>query len=197
MVWGCASSNKKSFDRIFSRGDHVCLNIGGAAEALTVLKDNQEKGIMKLILKDRKGFVKMALQHGATIVPCIAFNENLVYYVVETGMLKRIQLFLQKRMKFSIPLFAGHAILVPTMPRRQSLCMYVGGGLDCPKVANPTQDDIDKKHAEYCRKLEQLFDDYKTHAGHPDWRLEIIEDPGKGHKGLGRKSLRIVENKSK
>lgn len=196
MVWGCASSNKNSFERIFSRGDHVCVNLGGAAESLSVLKDNQENGVMKLILKDRKGFVKLALQHGATIVPCIAFNENLVYHVIETGMLKAIQVFLQKRMKFAIPLFAGHAMLVPTMPRRQPLCMYVGGGLDCPKVANPTQEDIDNKHTEYCRKLEQLFHDYKAHAGHPNWRLELIEDPGKGHKALGQKSLRTAGKKS-
>lgn len=175
---GCASSSKDSFRRIFKRGEHVCLNVGGAAEALVETEARSSE--MRCILKERKGFVKIALQHGATLVPCVAYEENSSYNILqfeEGSFMRKLQYLLQKKLRFSLPFFWGN--MVPTQPLRKELSMYVGGGLDCERIESPTQEDIDRKHAEYCEALERLFDDYKEHAGHPDWKLSIIDDPGK------------------
>lgn len=48
--------------------------IGGAQEAL-----NARPGMYKLVLKRRKGFVKLAIETGTPIVPVFSFNEVEVY----------------------------------------------------------------------------------------------------------------------
>ena len=48
--------------------------VGGAEEALEAKKDD-----FSLIIKNRKGFVKIAIQNGADLVPIYAFGENELF----------------------------------------------------------------------------------------------------------------------
>jgi len=48
--------------------------IGGANEAMDAVP-----GLHKLTLKNRKGFVKIALKTGADLVPIYAFGENELF----------------------------------------------------------------------------------------------------------------------
>lgn len=48
--------------------------VGGAREAL-----NARPGNYKLVLKERKGFIKIALETGAALVPVFSFGEVEVY----------------------------------------------------------------------------------------------------------------------
>ena len=47
------------------------LVLGGAAESL-----NAHPGKLELVLRGRKGFVRIALQTGASLVPCLGYGEN-------------------------------------------------------------------------------------------------------------------------
>lgn len=53
------------------------LAIGGATESLYA-----GPGTMNLVLQRRKGFVRVALQTGASLVPVINFGENEVYSTI-------------------------------------------------------------------------------------------------------------------
>lgn len=53
------------------------LNIGGAEEALEA-----RPGHNVLTLRHRKGFIKVALQTGAQLVPMYSFGENNLFYQV-------------------------------------------------------------------------------------------------------------------
>ncbi len=53
------------------------LAIGGATESLYA-----GPGTMDLVLRRRKGFVRVALQTGASLVPVINFGENDVYSTI-------------------------------------------------------------------------------------------------------------------
>lgn len=53
------------------------LAIGGATESLYA-----SPGTMDLVLHRRKGFVRVALQTGASLVPVINFGENEVYSTI-------------------------------------------------------------------------------------------------------------------
>ena len=55
-------------------GQMVVLVPGGAQESL-----NCDKGEVRLILKQRKGFIKLALRCGADLLPCFTFGENSIY----------------------------------------------------------------------------------------------------------------------
>lgn len=55
---------------------HCVINVGGAAES--VLRQEPKK--MKVLLQDRKGFVRVGLRHGCVLVPCVAYREWDVYH---------------------------------------------------------------------------------------------------------------------
>ena len=55
-------------------GQLVVLVPGGAQESL-----NCDKGEVRLILKQRKGFIKLAIRCGVNLVPCFTFGENSIY----------------------------------------------------------------------------------------------------------------------
>jgi len=119
LMVGLGSSHRNTFGRMLAKGEHVCVNLGGAAESLGIVGENQKSGKMKLILKERKGFVKIALQQGATLVPCVAFNENLAFHVLEDPRLTRIQLLLQKKVGVWHAAFCGAlAVLDDAAPQR-------------------------------------------------------------------------------
>jgi len=59
------------------KGQSIMLAIGGATESLYA-----GPGTMDLVLRRRKGFVRVALQTGASLVPVINFGENDVYSTI-------------------------------------------------------------------------------------------------------------------
>ena len=59
------------------KGQSIMLAIGGATESLYA-----GPGTMDLVLCRRKGFVRVALQTGASLVPVINFGENKVYSTI-------------------------------------------------------------------------------------------------------------------
>ena len=70
---GINSVTKQSVERNLTRkpGASVAIVVGGAAEAL-----DARPGWAVLTLARRKGFVKMALKTGASLVPVFAFGEG-------------------------------------------------------------------------------------------------------------------------
>ena len=65
------------------------IAIGGATESLY-----STPGTMDLVLQRRTGFVRVALQTGASLVPVINFGENELYNTVRgssTSVLRRFQ----------------------------------------------------------------------------------------------------------
>ena len=49
----------------------------------------------------------------------------------------------------------------------------VGNPFRLPKIADPSQEDIDKWHAVYVQKLVDLFDRNKAKFGYGDRELEL------------------------
>lgn len=74
LAIGSCSSSKKSIEYLLSdpKGGHgVGIIPGGAAEAQYA----DPGGIYKLVFKERKGFIKLALKHGTPIIPSFCFGE--------------------------------------------------------------------------------------------------------------------------
>ena len=186
-------SDKSSFHHIFNvHKESAAINLGGAAEAFIGLGSNPETGntVMKLLLKDRKGFCKLALQHGVSLVPVITFEEHLLFDLLRlpdrSGALAskfyNFQLYLQKHVVGFAPLMVwGNKW--PLMPKRNNLNVFVGKPIPCATIAQPTQEDIDAKHKEYCAELVSMFHGCKKLVkGCEDWELELIEHPFKSIK---------------
>ncbi|PSN36198.1 2-acylglycerol O-acyltransferase 2-A [Blattella germanica] len=71
---GCPSS-AEAMGYVLSRpGNAIALIVGGASESLEC-----HPGTYRIILKRRKGFIKLALMHGTPLVPVFSFGETDLY----------------------------------------------------------------------------------------------------------------------
>mmetsp|Transcript_11993 Transcript_11993/g.24513 ORF Transcript_11993/g.24513 Transcript_11993/m.24513 type:complete len:356 (+) Transcript_11993:101-1168(+) len=156
----CGSSTLKKV--LTTPNSSVVLVPGGANEALY-----SRPGKFKVHLKGRKGFCRIALQTGSTVVPVVGFGENEVYDTVGNegggfgGWLYRWQVKLMKTFSFSFP------IMTHILPRRERIVVVVGApiGGGGEKIDDPTQEQIDELHGKYCEALEKLWNDHKDEYG--------------------------------
>ena len=127
-------------------------------------------GVVKLYLKKRKGFIKVALENGASLVPVFGFGENELYEQIDNpqgSLIRKIQNQLQNRMGFAIPLFHGRGIFqydYGLLPKRHPIDVVFGKPIKCPKMTKETitPEIIDQYHVVYINELKALFDQEKA-----------------------------------
>lgn len=90
----------------------------------------------KFVLKNRKGFVRIALKTGASLVPGISFGENDIFTVT----------------RFRLIRFNGH---VP-------ITTVIGKPIHVKENLNPTEDDVNEVHDIFCNQIEELFETHKS-----------------------------------
>ena len=169
MALGVNSVSKRSCLKNLTRapGASVAIVVGGAAEAL-----DARPGWAVLTLARRKGFVKMALRTGASLVPVFAFGENDIFDQVDNGdgtKLRRFQTWVKQFIGITPPAFYGRSLSggvlrrfmssrAGVLPKRESIEVVVGGPIHCPKTPSPTSEQVDAYHARYTKALKELYD---------------------------------------
>jgi len=140
-------------------GNVVILVVGGAAEAL-----DTKPGEYVLTLARRKGFFRLALQHGADLVPSFGFGENDLFEVIApNSFLRTLQLKAYKILSFSMPVFYGRGVFTYNMgmlPFRRPLTAVVGDPIRCEKTPNPTAEQIDALKEQYITALRKLYEEW-------------------------------------
>eukprot|EP00239_Pterosperma_sp_CCMP1384_P008982 CAMPEP_0197868722 /NCGR_PEP_ID=MMETSP1438-20131217/45434_1 /TAXON_ID=1461541 /ORGANISM="Pterosperma sp., Strain CCMP1384" /LENGTH=193 /DNA_ID=CAMNT_0043487443 /DNA_START=447 /DNA_END=1031 /DNA_ORIENTATION=+ len=162
---GVISVSRKSIKHSLESPGHAPLVVvGGAAEAL-----DAAPGTHDLTLRRRNGFFRLALESGANLVPVYSFGENDIFYapdVQKYSWLRRLQSRALKLMGFSLPVYSGAgylclpAVPLSPIPRRKPIITVVGDPIECPKIANPTQADIDVVKEMYVGKLREIFEKF-------------------------------------
>mmetsp|Transcript_82607 Transcript_82607/g.181633 ORF Transcript_82607/g.181633 Transcript_82607/m.181633 type:complete len:560 (+) Transcript_82607:140-1819(+) len=164
---GGIPADAKAIRSALKPGNAVVLVVGGAAEAL-----DTKPGEYVLTLARRTGFFRLALQHGADLVPCFGFGENDIFETVKpSSLVRKIQLKAYKLMSFSMPLFYGRGVFTYNMgmlPFRRPLTVVVGDPILTEKTAEPTKEQIDELKEKYIAALRQL---------HKDWAPRL--EPGR------------------
>ncbi|KAM7235998.1 hypothetical protein CapIbe_013184, partial [Capra ibex] len=178
MSMGLVSADKESAAHILSRkggGNLLSIIVGGIQEALTA-----RPGAYKLVLQNRKGFIRLALIHGAALVPIFSFGENDVFDQVENSPGSWLHWFqdrLLKTTRFSIPLFYGRGVFqysVGFMPYRWPITTVVGKPIKVQKTPHPSQEEVDRLHQCYIKELSNLFATHKLKYNVPkDQHLEF------------------------
>nr|KAI8751415.1 2-acylglycerol O-acyltransferase 2 [Biomphalaria glabrata] len=169
LLSGAIEVSKESIEWVLAKegcGNAVAIMIGGAVEALEA-----HPGSFKLKIKSRKGFCKLALRHGACLVPVFAFGENDLFEQVanpDGSLVRRFQNFLTHALGFSPALFHGRGIFNYTfglLPFRRPVSTVVGEPLNVERTETPSQEQIDALHGKYCAALEDLFETHKLKYG--------------------------------
>ncbi|CAF3392823.1 unnamed protein product [Rotaria sp. Silwood1] len=157
---GACCVSRRSCEYLLSgkcgQGNALVIVLGGVPEMHATRNDT-----MIFYIKRRKGFVKLALKHGASLVPVISFGENELY---------------ERRTCFNlIPngIPCGRSI-VGHIPLRHPVITVVGKPIHVNKIVDPTATDIDQLHNEYIQAIEQLFEVNKCQYGLEHVNLEII-----------------------
>ncbi|KAL3286421.1 hypothetical protein HHI36_000929 [Cryptolaemus montrouzieri] len=156
LAIGAVSSSAESLNHILSQpegGNITALIVGGAKEAFY-----SEPGYYRIVLKNRKGFVKIALKNGAPLVPVISFGEPDViphWHFKQGSIFLKLQTLVKRKF--------GFFPLVPEciLPNRRAINIVVGEPIDVTKVERPTQEQIDELHQKFIEKLTQMFESQK------------------------------------
>ena len=159
---GVISVSAQSLKHVLQKGpgNAVLVVPGGAAEAL-----DAHPGTHSLTLHRRSGFFRIAMQHGACLVPIYSFGENDLYEQApneEGSFVRTVQNNLLKYLGFATPFFSGAgssgaALPMNPIPSRVPVITVVGDPIKCPVIENPTRDDIDKMRMLYIEKLQEIF----------------------------------------
>lgn len=180
LINGFCSANKPTLESRLS-SESIVLIPGGAVEAL-----HCKPKTMRLIIRKRKGFIRLAMETKAAVVPCIGFGENDIFDTICVGdehsgaesssdgldalnvrsLFFKLQTTLYKVFSFSMPLWT-HLI-----PIAYPINVVVGEPIHFSGKPDPAS--VDECHARYLKALQDLYDEHKAKYGYEDVPLELL-----------------------
>lgn len=167
---GTRPASRQVMHKQLAEGGTVVLIPGGVQECSFM-----EPGKEVAFLRSRKGFVRIALQHGAPLVPVFSFGQTNMYKWVRFGppFLSSATMHKISRTIGFLPMWVygkWGTLLTFEVP----VHMVIGKAIEVPKVENPSQEQIDVYLQRFINALDRLFHEYKDRAGHGKTRLEIL-----------------------
>ncbi|KAF5302449.1 hypothetical protein FQR65_LT08539 [Abscondita terminalis] len=165
LAVGMCSVAARSLEHILSAphgGNVAALVVGGAEETFY-----SQPGQYSVVLKNRKGFVKIAIKNGTPLVPVYSFGENDVFKQLDNpkgSLLRRVQDWIKSVTGVApvLPLGRGYfQYSFGLVPLRKPICTIVGQPIDVVKTPYPTQEQIDTVHNEFIKQLVALFEEQK------------------------------------
>lgn len=145
-----------------SPGSSAMLVTGGAKESMYA-----HPGDSRVVMKDRMGFVKVAMTAGASLVPVWGFGENNLYenLAVKSPTVRWWQRRLQKAISFAPLLMEGRGVFSYSgglIPHRRPISVVVGDPIPTGEAnPNPTNEQIAAVHKRYQEALMDLFNTHK------------------------------------
>jgi 2-acylglycerol O-acyltransferase 2 len=168
-LWlGLQDVSKESIHNVISAGKSLIIVPGGEREMRVSSSDTSK---IKIVTK-HKGFIRIALERGVSLVPVFSFGENLL---LDNISLPVIQEWFQKKIFYGFPHFPYGRWFSP-VPNQVSIEIAVGEPIHVPKIENPSQDLIDHYHNIYFQSLQDLFDSHKTRIpGFENSQLHLLD----------------------
>lgn len=153
-------------------GRAITITVGGSREYAIA-----RPGTMGIVIRIRKGFIRVAVETGADLVPVAAFGENDLFAPVDmnSSLLKRGIAKIWES-------FVGHPVTFATgrwgmfVPYRHPVRVVVGEPI--PVVQQRFEQDekyIDSLQEKYIEGLRGIYNDWKGVFGDSSIEFEIIE----------------------
>ncbi|XP_046918376.2 2-acylglycerol O-acyltransferase 2-A [Dermatophagoides farinae] len=173
LALGYCSAKAQSIEYILKRkksnGQVVAIMIGGTREAIECSPQQ-----LVMIVKKRRGFLRLALKNRASIVPVISFGENDLYHNVDMPnwpWIESVQETIKSLLGFPFKLFYGNCLLFPL---RKPVWTIVGEPiLIDEEICQPTEQDIDHLQKQYIEALRRLYEQYK-HQCNGDCHIQLV-----------------------
>jgi 1-acyl-sn-glycerol-3-phosphate acyltransferase len=166
LMFGSVSADRATVMNMLRRGLSVMVLPGGIREQLWVCAPGEEV----IVLAKRTGFVRCALQAGASLVPVFIFGERRAYH-----MNRRLTLLVSRALKrimnIGLPLVRGRWWTL--LPFREPITIVFGAPCRLPQIADPDHATVLKWHAEYVKAVVSLYEQHKESCGYGDVRLVV------------------------
>jgi 1-acyl-sn-glycerol-3-phosphate acyltransferase len=162
---GYIDARRTVASKALENGQSLYLVPGGEEESL---RTTNGKDIV--VLKERKGFIRLALSYGIPLVPVFAVGCTDAYKTYP-NILWGPRRFLQKKLGIALPIFHGRWFFTP-LAYPVPIKLLVGEPIETPKPkvlgSRPSDTQVQEYHAKYVNALAQM------HAKHVhDRTLEI------------------------
>ena len=166
----CIDASKPVAARALKKGHSLLVIPGGEAEQMRT-----RPGVEDVFLAKRFGFVKLAMQQGAALVPCYAFGVVDLYDATEKQIATNSKGFLWRLSKnygVAMPRFQG---VFGYLPKRVPNDLVFGEPFSppCKEKGAPTDAEVAAGHAAYIAALRKLFNDNKDRFGFGDRELVV------------------------
>eukprot|EP00475_Leptophrys_vorax_P042990 TRINITY_DN8136_c0_g1_i1.p1 TRINITY_DN8136_c0_g1~~TRINITY_DN8136_c0_g1_i1.p1 ORF type:complete len:483 (+),score=98.78 TRINITY_DN8136_c0_g1_i1:127-1575(+) len=168
-LWcGIQDVTKKSIHNAFNAGKSVVLVPGGEREMRVSRADVSRVSI----ITKHKGFVRLGLQRGVSLVPVFSFGEN---QLMENIYLPTVQEWFQKKILYGFPHLPYGRGYSP-VPNARPVTLAVGKPIDLPQVNEPTEEQVNYYHKLYFDSLLELFhSNKKLCPGFENSVMEFLE----------------------
>lgn len=175
MWWwlGIRPVSRKCFATLLGKGRSVALCPGGIKEVLFM-----ERGKEVAYLRKRHGFVRMALQAGAPLVPVFAFGQSDMYsycrlfYDFPKHLIPRAQWArLARRIGYVPMIIWGWCFSF--MPKQVPLYIVVGKPIPVPKVEQPSAEQVEDYLQRFIAEEERIFREHREAAGQAGVELTV------------------------
>ena len=163
LFLGGVDCSKQNLNNFLKNGYSISLFLGGARES-----GYSGLGSNKLIVNNRWGIFKLALENGVDIIPVYTFQENNFYqaYLSDNFILE----FIHKYTGFWLPI--GKCNL-----KRLKYTSVIGKSISVEKLPNYSNNDIIILREKYKKELNYLFEKYKYLDSSLDKNLNLQFKP--------------------
>ena len=168
LWFGAVDASRSNVERLLRRGVNVVVWPGGLDEANSV--DDQQT----VNLRTRTGFIRLAVKHGASVLPVFVFGELDAVEAVRF-LPQPIAAWLKRNLRISSNAFIGR--YGSFIPRRVPFNLVLGKPI--PTKASPAADardeasaagvfdaEVDRVHAAYKTELRRLYTEHKARFGY-------------------------------
>ena len=163
LLMGYIDASRSVASKALAAGQSIFVCVGGEEESLltTAGKDIY-------VLQHRKGFVRLALSHGASLVPVLGIGTNDAYTTY--SFLLKPRIWIQKTFGVALPIFHGRWFT--PLPHLVPIKIVVGEPIPTPRPqvpgSKPSEESVKKYHAMYIEAVRKL------HAKHASKDTELI-----------------------
>lgn len=167
LLTGCIEASRHVADKAIKNGRTILVLPGGESEQLLT-----KRGVEKVYLLKRKGFVKLALKHNIPLVPAYVFGSSDLY---ETStFLFDARWKLMKAAGVCLPFCSGYLGSLCPFPVKNTIVF--GEPITLPKTngGEVTEQALNSAHELFIKKLTELFDKNKKKYGCGDKELIIV-----------------------
>ena len=155
--------------RMLRDGSTCVIVPGGVAECMAM-----EPGVETVYLRRRYGFVKIAMQTGATLVPAYTFGQTRTYKYWRLGppfVPRFVADWLSRTLAFAPMIFWGKWFT--PIPFATPLHTVIGEAIETQQTDEPSREEVQAKLDEFIEAMRSLYERHKAAHGYADVELVI------------------------